>query len=38
MTYFKDIVEEGRKIVERQYWEEDEDDIEDIDENAEKPE
>ena len=38
MTYFKDLVEEGRKFVEREYWEEDEDDIEDIDENAEKPE
>ena len=38
MTYFKDLVEEGRKFVERQYWEEDEDDIDDIDENAGKTE
>ena len=28
MTYFKDLVEEGRKFVERQYWDEEEDEIE----------
>ena len=38
MKYFKDLVEEGRKFVEREYWEEEEDDIEDIDENAGKTE
>ena len=27
-TYFKDLVEEGRKFVERQYWEEEEEEIE----------
>ena len=38
MTYFKDLVEEGRKFVERQYWEEEEDDIEDDDDGVEQPE
>ena len=38
MTYFKDLVEEGRKFVERQYWEEEEDDIEENGEGEEQVE
>ena len=38
MTYFKDLVEEGRKFVERQYLVEEEDDIEENGEGEEQVE